>query len=388
LPDPEKRRISLKLNGFADDESSGEVAGSWRFGCAHGDDCSMWRGIFLVLMLALCGCTHIKLQGKTISQGSTLSQLQYQQVLDNIAMFACDPNSLAWHVKVTGGVVQVSDQGNAAVVPAAVGSAQLAPNIGGSRNILEQWNLDTVIESDDLTLLQLAYQKAVDPADAERRIKKEVYENICELSSNFQIVLSREISAEMIGTFKINVPAEQQARLNKIEAGLVELYKRAEELSANEADADRQTPEGPGGSAVHTELANVKHEIIKLTSTTIDQPFMSAGSSERPRHSATVIEQAEEKIKRLVELVSERSGEPNVFSLPWIGQGCKKDVPKCACYVGHYRGCKGDCYVWVMPEHAKTLRDFTLTILSLVPPDAQDVTPQRLGVGAAFSPGI
>ena len=67
--------------------------------------------------------------------------------------------------------------------------------------------------------------------------------------------------------------------------------------------------------------------------------------------------------------------------------GCKKDVPKCVCYVGKYCGCQGECYAWVTPEQTKILRDFTLLILALVPPDVQEVSSPRLGVGAAFSPG-
>ena len=99
-----------------------------------------------------------------------------------------------------------------------------------------------------------------------------------------------------------------------------------------------------------------------------------------------MIEQAEGKIKSLVDLVTDRGEQPNPFATSWICHGCKGDVPRCACNVGHYKGCEGDCYVWVLPEHAKTLRDFTLIVLSLVPPDAQDVSLPRLGVGAVFAP--
>jgi hypothetical protein len=34
------------------------------------------------------------------------------------------------------------------------------------------------------------------------------------------------------------------------------------------------------------------------------------------------------------------------------------------------------------------LRDFTLLILSLAPPDVQEMSMPRLGVGAAFSPSF
>ena len=61
-------------------------------------------------------------------------------------------------------------------------------------------------------------------------------------------------------------------------------------------------------------------------------------------------------------------------------------MPPCVCYVGHFHGCEGDRYAWVTPDKAKVLRDFVLTILNLVPPEAQEFTLPKLGVGAAFAP--
>jgi hypothetical protein len=348
----------------------------------------MWRGILIILLLALCGCTHIKLQRKTINQGSTLSEIQYQQVLDNLAMFACDPNSLAWHVKVTGGVVQVADQGTIAVVPAAVGSAQLAPNLAAGRNVLEQWNVDTVIESDDLELLHLAYQKAVNPNDADGEIKKRVYEKICELSSLHHIVLSRDVASAMIAALKSGESPDKSDKLTKIEARLAPFYNRLDELAQQNVESEPHATSAPAAPPNHSDLTATKQEIFRLTSSVCNQPFIVGDMRERPQHNLVLLEQTEGKIKALVDLVADEPDEPNQFSIPWIGCGAKKDVPRCACYVGHYRGCKGDCYVWVMPDRAKTLRDFTLVILSLVPPAAQDVSMPRLGVGAAFSPGL
>jgi hypothetical protein len=46
----------------------------------------------------------------------------------------------------------------------------------------------------------------------------------------------------------------------------------------------------------------------------------------------------------------------------WFHVGCKKDVPKDACYVG----CYGDRYAWVMAEGIPALARFTVTLLSVV----------------------
>lgn len=96
--------------------------------------------------------------------------------------------------------------------------------------------------------------------------------------------------------------------------------------------------------------------------------------------NAALIDQAEDKIRKLEALLDE-----TFFQTPWVHCGQKKDVPKCACYVGHYRDCLGDRYVWVTPDGLKTLREFTLVVLTLAPIEKQDVVSGR---GAAFSPSI
>jgi hypothetical protein len=55
----------------------------------------------------------------------------------------------------------------------------------------------------------------------------------------------------------------------------------------------------------------------------------------------------------------------------WYGVGGKKDVPKCACYVG----CHGCTYVWVTPEGMEGLARFTMGGLDLATGKLR--TPQR-----------
>jgi hypothetical protein len=344
------------------------------------------RSLLVVMLLAVCGCTHLRLQSHTLNQGSTLSDIQYQQVLDNLAMFACDSNALAWHVKVIGGVVQVADQGNASIVPSGVRIPYLAPNLAVTRNVLGQWNVDTVVESDDLETLHLAYQKAIHPADPDRKLKKQIFEKICELTATYHIVLAQAVAAEMIETLKIDAPAEEVKKLDNIAARLLDLYHRIDTLLASDgieavaSDKERQQPQA--------ELASVKREIVKLTSSLCNEPFIDGYTLERTPHSAKVIEQAEDKMKALYSLVTEQASEPNQFATPWVSWGPKNCVPPCACYVAHYRGCQGELYLWVEPQHAKVFRDFVLVILSLVPPDVQEMSMPKLGVGAAFSPNF
>ena len=342
----------------------------------------------LLAVLALCGCVHLKLERNTVNQASTLSDIQYQQVLDNLARFSCDPNSLAWHVKLTGGLVQVSDQGNAGVLPSGVSNPLVAPNVGLVRNVLGQWNVEAVIEADDLELLHLAYQKAVNPADPTREIKKQVFEKVGELSATSQIVLAPNVADEMIESMMIGTSGPRLEKLTATRVHLTRLYRRLDELIASDSQLDpRATP--PGQARGTSPITALRQEIVRIVSSVGKQPFIASSAMDKPQRGPLAIEQAEDKISALVELVTDRGDEPNPFLVPWVNRGCTKhDVPKCACYVGHCCGCQGECYVWVNAENAKTLRDFTLLILSLAPPDIQEMTMPRLGVGAAFSPNF
>jgi hypothetical protein len=60
-----------------------------------------------------------------------------------------------------------------------------------------------------------------------------------------------------------------------------------------------------------------------------------------------------------------------VDSGPWFQIGCKKDVPRGACYVGHY--C--DTYVWIAPGGLCGLSEFTLILSDIATTDPASLTP-------------
>src|SRR5438067_4666392 len=68
--------------------------------------------VALVLNSA-AGCTSVRLGQRTIRQASTLPDLQYQQVLDNLALFSTNPSALPWHVNLREGTTQVTDSATA-----------------------------------------------------------------------------------------------------------------------------------------------------------------------------------------------------------------------------------------------------------------------------------
>jgi hypothetical protein len=117
--------------------------------------------IFFILGLAcMAGCTSGRLRQRTVNQGSTLPELQYQQVLDNLAQFATNPATLPWHVNLREGTSQVTDSlsGGAAV---DIGPpVTWFPQLFGSRTAVAQWGVSPVIDATELRLLRIAYRRA------------------------------------------------------------------------------------------------------------------------------------------------------------------------------------------------------------------------------------
>ncbi len=109
------------------------------------------------------GCTHIQLRRSTLSQTGTITELQYQQVLSNLASFHCHPEVLP-HLAVVGtGGTSVSDEGSSNAElewdPSKLARALLG--LEGHREVEEQWTLAPVINPDKLRAIRCAYQLVV-----------------------------------------------------------------------------------------------------------------------------------------------------------------------------------------------------------------------------------
>ena len=104
---------------------------------------------------------HSRLRQRMINQGSTLPELQYQQVLNNLAQFAVNPSALPWHVNFREGTSQVTDSLSGGAL------ADLGPSVDcdptqllGSRTVVAQWGTSPVIDPTELRLLRIAYRRA------------------------------------------------------------------------------------------------------------------------------------------------------------------------------------------------------------------------------------
>ena len=130
--------------------------------------------VLVLLATGGTGCTHCQLSRSTLQQANTITDLQYHQVLSNLALFHCNPDVLP-HFSVVGtGGTSVSDQGMANVElewDARTLTHELL-GVGGSREIQEQWTLAPVVNPDKLRAIRCVYQLAVSGQSTDRESDK------------------------------------------------------------------------------------------------------------------------------------------------------------------------------------------------------------------------
>lgn len=119
------------------------------------------RGFFVLACFLSCGCTHAQLRYSSISQGSTLTDIQYKQVLNNLAMFTVNPDVMPYFATAGSGSAQIVDNGGLSALsfqwPVYAGSG----TIFAQRSIAEQWGLAPVLEPDRLKAMRCAYRLLV-----------------------------------------------------------------------------------------------------------------------------------------------------------------------------------------------------------------------------------
>lgn len=261
------------------------------------------RTILVPIVLAtLPGCTATRLRQRTINQASTLTELQYQQVLNNLAMFAGNPAALPWHVTLREGTTQITDSGNAGAAVDLGPPAETLPQAFASRTAVAQWGMSPVIDPTELRLLRFAYRRAV---------------GIPEMPNPEFL---DELAHELKDQFASNEDLRNES---------VYFYQA---LAANAPD-----PRAFDASVVTTNDDSV-----------CDVPGL-AGRARSPlaRNVCRKVDFIQRDLARI------RPG--------WFHVGRKRDVPKGACYVGRC----GDRFVWVEADGREALTEFTLTVLRL-----------------------
>lgn len=389
------------------------------------------------------GCTHNFLKENTLRSSGTLSNLQAQQVLNNLAHLDCDPATNPNHLNLSTGLVQATDQGSAAFLgnlfsTGAANNNSFNPTLSMQRALVEQWSVNPVTDGEQLETLRIVYQKALHPEDP--NADEAIINQIIALCVRYSL-LPKEQTLKRILAPKDQGPHKAALRLRyAMDKEITSLDERISLMKnySKELEKQNKTKEALELQMQIRDLEEKKEfretqrrELMRLASIP-EQNFMTmlkyqemkrmttlpktsaAGPRRSPRAIApsdasdttlliltalqakkdaapgylpstdvvwestrnpALVDQAEDQIGRLESLLEEQ------FRSPWLYRGCKKDVPRGACYVGHYKG----CYVWVMPEQYATFREFTQIVLTLGAPNAATEFP---AFSPVFSPGL
>ncbi len=257
--------------------------------------------IFTIGLACLTGCMTGRLRQRTINQGRTLPQLQYQQVLDNLAQFATNPSVLPWHVNLREGTTQITDSISGGAALDIGPPVTWFPQLLGSRTAVAQWGMSPVIDATELRLLRIAYRRALGAPE----------------------MPSPEFLDELAHDLKDQFPSNADLRN---ESELFYEFQGNAHRNSKELDA----------------------HIITTNDDTI------CGDAETVGDRSPLARNVCRKIATI-------QNDLAMIQPGWFHVGRKRDVPKEACYVGKC----GTCYVWVGPEGRDQLTEFTLTVLKI-----------------------
>jgi hypothetical protein len=130
--------------------------------------------LLLGILWTLSGCTHLALQKDTVRTTNTLADLQFQQVLDNLARFHDNPDTVPSFAVASAGTVSVLDMAGAGISPTYSPTLSFSQQGGGalpilsllfpftaSRAVTENWSLTPVTDADNLRRLRCSYRLLV-----------------------------------------------------------------------------------------------------------------------------------------------------------------------------------------------------------------------------------
>jgi hypothetical protein len=270
------------------------------------DETRMGRGIipmwFLALMVTATGCTATRLQHRTAHLGATLPELQYQQVLDNLAQFADNPGAMPWHVNIREGTTQVTDSLSGGGAVDLGPPTNWLPQLFGSRTAVAQWGMSPVIDPIELKLLRVAYRRAVgmDEMPDDDTMQDLGHELKAQVASN------PDLSNE--STLFYEYHAKTSANYPTFESSVV---------------------------TTNSESVVAPREVLRRDRSPLARD-----------------------VARQVKIIERELGQ---VGPGWYGVGRKCDVPRTAAFVGRH----GKTWVWVDSRRQDDLTRFTLTVLKL-----------------------
>ena len=116
----------------------------------------------LVLPLMFSGCMAKMLEQNTINQASTITDIRFRQVIDNLALIACHPDELPSYAAVGEGTQSFTEQWSCSAATLWTkatfkGFSSETLGLGYEQIIQPAWTLDPIFDQDQLAALHAAF---------------------------------------------------------------------------------------------------------------------------------------------------------------------------------------------------------------------------------------
>ena len=115
----------------------------------------------MCLLLFLPRCTHVQLTTSTSRAASTVMEIQYQMVMDNLARMERYPGALPSQIRIKQGTVQVSDDYGLYQLEASGSASGTFGGPRAERTVSEQWGADAICDPVAVEQLQNLYRAAM-----------------------------------------------------------------------------------------------------------------------------------------------------------------------------------------------------------------------------------
>jgi hypothetical protein len=289
--------------------------------------------IALGSILLSSGCMTTQLRNRMNEQASTIPDVYYQQVLNNLAMIVAESTRMPYFSDPQTSLVNITRTANVSyginwdlITTAPTGVLTLfdrylldkqTATLTGGQTDRGQWAALTSNDPDKLFTMRAVYRTAAGTAtDEDEKILAAFYYR------HFQI------TDEVLQKLRERYPEVHQAIGRKLIKLKDMEFLTVESFEVRLAQTDVLGPDDA-----------VRYRRPVLTLARMESEPTEFISDEDTHH--------------LLYLPAVKPG--------WFAVGGKRDVPKHACYVG----CYCNTYVWVPPENLEMLTRFTLAILDI-----------------------
>jgi hypothetical protein len=346
-----------------------------------------WAPVFALMLggfVAAPGCTSVQLTRSAAQQASSVADLQYRQVLDNLAMFHLNPHALPSLANMKTGATQVGDTGTLGILGVAAlnSPAGISPTITGTRSIVDQWGTAPVTDENALALCRKAFQRALGWPSyiTEPEAEGMIHDLTDQVGTNADVSVDMDVF-KALATPQIQVPTSSSTPRNALPV----VPNNPNNPAKTEDSKTAQSVDDADASAAR--IVSILSSLDRRITSTLDQDvidcFVPPGQeapSFRPhlKHSTGLAKDVIYKVNDFQETLKGIKSD-------WYQ--VSREKPKCACYCGRYQLCGKTVYVYVEEYGLKGLADFTLAVQKLST-SFKDVQVVNVPAGIQFSPSL